>query len=65
MRKCDDEDVIKKYTELEGKQDQKLTSFLDFRKQFDEYLRSKRGQIVRNKLIGRPHTEIFRQPEKK
>ena len=65
MEKCTDEDVIRKYFDLEGKQDQKFTSFLDFRKQFDEYLRSKKGHIVRNKSIGRPHTEIFRQPEKK
>jgi hypothetical protein len=65
MKKCDDEDVIKKHAELEGKQDQKFITFLDFRKQFDEYLRSKTGKVVSNKSIGRPHTEIFRQPEKK
>ena len=65
MKKCDDEDVIKKHIELEGKQDQKLTTFVDFRKQFDEYLRSKAGKVAHNKSIGRPHTEIFRQPEKK
>ena len=65
MKKCDDEDVIKKYAELEGNQDQKIATFSDFRKQFDEYLRSKSGKVTRNKSIARPHTEIFRQPEKK
>ena len=65
MRKCDDEDVIKKHSELEGKQDQKFATFSDFRKQFDEYLRSKSGKVTRNKSIARPHIEIFRQPEKK
>jgi hypothetical protein len=65
MKKCDDEDVIKKHSELEGKQDQKFEAFSDFRKQFDEYLRSKSGKVTRNKSIARPHTEIFRQPEKK
>jgi hypothetical protein len=65
MKKCNDEDVIKKYNEIEGKQSQKFTPFLDFRKQFDEYLRSKSGKVTRNKSIARPHTEIFRQPDKK
>jgi len=65
MKKSEDEEILRKYSEFEGKQGQGFTTFKDFRKQFDEYLRAKTGRKVSNKQIGRPHIEVFRRPAKK
>ena len=65
MKRVEDEDILRKYSESEGKQTQKLTTLKDFRKQFDEYLRLKAGRRVNTRSAGRPHIQIFRQPNKR
>ena len=65
MKKLEDEEILRKYSEFEGKQSQKLSAFKDFRKQFEEYLRVRTGRKVSSKPIGRPHTEVFRHPAKR
>ena len=59
MKKFSNKDVLRKFAELEGKQSQKVSSFTDFRRQFDEYQRAKTGRKVRPKSVCRPYVEVF------
>jgi len=63
MEKCTDEDVLRKSAELEGKQSRKVVTFTEFRRQFNDYQRVKRGRQVHPKSACRPYVEVFRQPQ--
>jgi len=64
MKMCTDEDVVRKFAELEGKQRRKVATFTDFRRQFDRYQRAKKGRQVRPNLVCRPYVEVFHQPQR-
>lgn len=64
MKMCTDEDVVRKFAELEGKQKRKVATFTDFRRQFDRYQRAKTGRQVRPNPVCCPYVEVFHQPQR-
>ena len=64
MEKCMDADVLKKHVEIGQRQGSRLGAFSDFRRQFAEYQRAKKGRKAGPRSLCRPHVEAFRQPHR-
>ncbi len=65
MKKFKDKDIFKRIAKLEGKQSRKVTTFIEFQRQFAEYKQAKTGKQVRSKFVCRPHVDIFNQPQRR
>jgi hypothetical protein len=64
MKRCTDDDVLKKHAELRQRQNHRPGAFTEFRRQFDQYQRAKRGGKAVPKRVSRPYMEVFRQPRR-